>query len=290
MKSTSSIAIIPYGTYPNFGLSRMPLDELYWPLGRPDRLIYGTISDMEKTDHLITNPRKSVFLFPRFNVKAQISVVICEPDIIHQKYIDWSRFLHWRFYKILTKSETLLNNIENGILFLFGGTFIKDINSVSISKTNLLSLIASKKDHLEGHKLRHEIVDYIGKIDLEADIMGRGYNSFENKEDGLASYCYSIVIENNQESNYFTEKLIDCCLCETIPIYWGAPNIGNYFDVRGMIICKTATDIKLALKGISSEDYTSKLNWIKANRKKAMSYIDFEKRIATIIQKTFIQK
>jgi len=286
MKYAPAIAIIPYGTYPNFGLCDMSLDELDWPLGRPERLIHGTISDMEKTDHLITNPRKSVFLFPRFNVKAQISLVICEPDIIHQKYINWSSFLHWRFYKILTKSEILLKNIENGIFFLSGSTFIKDINSVNIAKTNLLSLIASKKNNLEGHKLRHEIVDYLSNINLEADIMGRGYKSFENKEDGLASYQYSIVIENNQESNYFTEKLIDCCLCETIPIYWGAPNIGNYFDVRGMIICKTAADIKIALNSISSVDYTSKLNWIKANRKKAMGYIDFEKRVATDIQKT----
>jgi hypothetical protein len=286
MKYTPAIAIIPYGTYPNFGLSKMSLDDLQWPLGRPDRLINGTISDMDKTDHLITNPRKSVFLFPRFNVKAQISVVICEPDIIHQKYINWSRFLHWRFYKILTKSETLLKNIENGILFLSGSTFIKDINSVNIEKTNLLSLIASKKNNLEGHKLRHKIVNYLRSIDLDADIMGRGYKSFENKEDGLAPYHYSIVIENNQESNYFTEKLIDCFLCETIPIYWGSSNIGNYFDIRGMIICKTAADIKLAVKGISSEAYTSKLNWIKSNRKKAMGYIDFEKRVATNVQKT----
>ncbi len=286
MKYTPAIAIIPYGTYPNFGLSKMSLDDLQWPLGRPDRLINGTISDMDKTDHLITNPRKSVFLFPRFNVKAQISVVICEPDIIHQKYINWSRFLHWRFYKILTKSEILLKNIENGILFLSGSTFIKDINSVNIEKTNLLSLIASKKNKLEGHKLRHKIVNYLLSIDLDVDIMGRGYKSFENKEDGLAPYHYSIVIENNQESNYFTEKLIDCFLCETIPIYWGSSNIGNYFDIRGMIICKTAADIKLALKGISSEAYTSKLNWIKSNRKKAMGYIDFEKRVATNVQKT----
>lgn len=288
MKDIPAIAIIPYGTYPNFGLSKMSLDELDWPLGRPERLTQGTISDMDKTDHLITNPRKSVFLFPRFNVKAQISIVICEPDIIHQKYLNWSRFLHWRFYKILTKSETLLKNIENGIFFLYGTTFIKNINSLNITKTNLLSLIASKKNNLEGHKLRHEIVDYIRNMDVEADIMGRGYRSFENKEDGLAPYHYSIVIENNQESNYFTEKLIDCCLCETIPIYWGAPNIGNYFDVRGMIICETAADIKLALKSISSEDYTAKLNWVKANRKKAMSYTNFKKRVATDVQKTLI--
>ena len=199
MKDTPAIAIIPYGAYPNFGLSKIPLDKLDWPLGRPERLSYGTISDMKKIDHLITNPRKSVFLFQRFNVKAQISVVICEPDIIHQKYINWSRFLHWRFYKILTKSETLLKNIKNGIFFLSASTFIKDVNSIDIVKTDLISLIASKKNNLEGHKLRHEIVDYVRSIDLKTDVMGRGYKSFENKEDGLAPYCYSIVIENNQE-------------------------------------------------------------------------------------------
>lgn len=286
MKDIPAIAIIPYGTYPNFGLSKMSLDELEWPLGRPERLNCGTISDMEATDHLITNPRKSVFLFPRFNVKAQISVVICEPDIIHQKYLNWSRFLHWRFYKILTKSEVLLKNIENGIFFLSATTFIKDINSVNLDKTKLLSLIASKKKNLEGHKLRHEIVEFIRNIDLDADIMGRGYLSFENKEDGLAPYCYSIVIENNQESNYFTEKLIDSFLCETIPIYWGAPDIGKHFDVQGMIICNTSEDIKLALKSISSEDYVSKLDAIKTNRKKAIRYIDFKKRLATHLQKT----
>ncbi|WP_288955094.1 glycosyltransferase family 10 [uncultured Polaribacter sp.] len=288
MKSTSAIAVIPYGTYPNFGLSKMPLDALCWPLGRPQRLMKGTVADMEKTDHLITNPRKSVFLFLRFNVKAQISVVICEPNIIHQKYINWSHFLYWRFYKILTKSETLVKNIENGVLFLNANTFIKDIHSVNIIKKKLLSVIASKKNNLEGHKLRHKIVDYLNSTNIDADIMGRGYKSFEHKEDGLAPYYYSVIIENNQESNYFTEKLIDCFLCETIPIYWGAPNIENYFDAQGMIICKTAKDIKLALKNINSKDYKSKLTWVKANRNRAMHYTNFEKRVATAVQKTLL--
>lgn len=284
MKFTPVIAIIPYGKFPNFGLRNLSLDELEWPLGRPKRLMNGTVSDLRKTDHLITNPRKSVFLFPRFGVKAQLSVVICEPDIIHKKYINLSHFLHWRFYKILTKSETLLKNIKNGIFFLYGNTFIKDVNSIKINKTHLLSLIASKKKNLEGHKLRHTIVDYIRDNNFEADIMGRGYKAFEHKEDGLAPYFYSIVIENNQESNYFTEKLIDCFLCETVPIYWGAPNIENFFDPRGMIICKTKTDIKMALNNISLEDYQLKQQWIKANKEKAYSYINFEKRVVQTVK------
>lgn len=286
MNFKSAIAIIPYGNFPNFRLSNMSLDALEWPLGRPERLMKGTISDMKNIDHLITYPRKSVFLFPRFNVKAQVSVVICEPYVIHKKYIHWSRFLNLRFYKILTRSEILLNKINNAVFFLNTGTFIKDINSVKISKTKLLSLIASNKKDLEGHKLRHEIVSYINHINFDADIMGRGYTSFENKEDGLAPYYFSIVIENNQESNYFTEKLVDCFLCETIPIYWGAPNIENYFDVRGMIVCKTKEDIKEAISKISIEEYNNKLKWLQANKKKAFSYLNFNTSVAKCVLET----
>jgi hypothetical protein len=43
------------------------------------------------------------------------------------------------------------------------------------------------------------------------------------------------VIENDRAPNYFTEKLIDCFALGTIPIYWGCPNIGDFFDARGII-------------------------------------------------------
>ena len=79
--------------------------------------------------------------------------------------------------------------------------------------------------------------------DLNIEVIGAGYEPFEKKEDGLKSYRYSIIIENSSEYDYFTEKLIDACLLETIPIYWGAPNISEYFDTRGFIICKNLDEI-----------------------------------------------
>lgn len=283
MSSRPTIAIIPYRAYPNFGLSKMNLNDLHWPLGRPSRLNSGTISKMKKTDHLITYPRKSVFLFPRFYVKAQISVVICEPDIIHKKYLKWSQFLNWRFYKILTKSKSLLSKIDNGILFIAGGTFINNFNNLNNKKTKLLSIIASQKKDLEGHKLRHKIINYIQKNKLAGDIIGRGYKPFKNKEEGLSPYHYSVVIENIQETNYFSEKLIDCFLCETIPIYWGAKNILDHFDERGMIICTSEKEIQNELKKISTEIYNSKLEWIKKNRILALNYVNFNDRVAKLI-------
>ena len=84
---------------------------------------------------------------------------------------------------------------------------------------------------------------YIKTNNLPVDVLGRGYVPFENKWEGLLPYHYSIVIENAQEPYYFTEKIIDAMMCNTIPIYWGTPNIGDYFDVTGMVICNNVPEL-----------------------------------------------
>ena len=47
---------------------------------------------------------------------------------------------------------------------------------------------------------------------------------------GLNSYAYTVVLENAQEKNYWTEKISDAYLSWCIPIYWGCPNIGDFFE------------------------------------------------------------
>jgi len=46
---------------------------------------------------------------------------------------------------------------------------------------------------------------------------------------------FSIVIENDQYDDYFTEKITDCFATGTIPVYYGTKNIGNYFNTDGII-------------------------------------------------------
>ena len=78
--------------------------------------------------------------------------------------------------------------------------------------------------------------------------MGRGYQPFDTKESALGDYRFSVVIENTREAGYFSEKLIDCLICETLPIYWGAPDIEHFFDSRGMIICRTEAEVMHAIR------------------------------------------
>ena len=283
-KTEPAIAVLPYQSWKTFNLNSLSLDLLEWPLGRPERLKNGTIRDMIKNDHLITFPRKSVFLFPRPLIKAKISVMIVEPDAIHNLYINISKYLHWRFYKILTKNKYLLEEIHNTSFFYFGSTFIQNSDKIDLQKKNMASLIASNQNKLTGHKLRHEVVQHIKNNNYNVSVIGRGYRPFENKEDGLKSYRYSIVIENTSELDYFTEKVIDACLLETIPIYWGAPNISKYFDTRGFIVCENIDQILQAIRTISIDDYNSKVEWIMKNKVKAAYHANCFKRAAQVIR------
>lgn len=50
-------------------------------------------------------------------------------------------------------------------------------------------------------------------------------------------YKYSFAFENSSFKDYVTEKIVDAWAAGTIPIYWGAPNIGEYFNPKAFINC-----------------------------------------------------
>jgi len=88
---------------------------------------------------------------------------------------------------------------------------------------------------------RVNFVKQILDTDLDIDIYGNeweksGINderikgTLINKKDGLLDYEFSIAIENSVESDYFSEKLTDCILTDTTPIYYGCPDVSRFFD------------------------------------------------------------
>lgn len=278
-----AIAVIPYAERLPEGLPDLPLDRLDWPLGRPLRLARGTVSDMAPTDHLITYPKTRLYFSPRGRRKAQLSLMIVEPDAVHAKHLHLAQLFHRRFFRVLTKNAQLLAAIRNGVQFVFGSTFLSDPVGVDTTKTRDTSLIASSKRIWEGHLLRHAVVDGIRAENLPVDVMGRGYQPFVEKSEGLAPYRYSVVIENLRERSYFTEKIVDAALCRTVPIYWGAPDIGDYFDMDGMIICSGLEDILAALRQARPEDYARRVVAIEENRRRALRLCDTNRRAAAVI-------
>lgn len=276
--SDTAVAVLPYAERAEQGLRNVKLDDLNWPLGRPERLSSGCVGDMLVNDHLITYPKTKLYFAKK--ISAKLSLMIVEPDIIHKKHLFLARFFRSRFHRILTKNTDLLQCCENAIFFFYGASQIQDVEEVDVRKTESCSLIASTRNKLEGHKLRHEIVKEVRNRHLNVAVLGRGYRPFGPKEDGLASFMYSVVIENSVEPSYFTEKIVDACLCRTVPIYWGARDIGNYFDLGGIIVCRSAEDVIEAVQNTSASDYQARLGAIGRNFVAAKKYADVERRAA----------
>jgi hypothetical protein len=72
-------------------------------------------------------------------------------------------------------------------------------------------------------------------------------------------------MENCKKDYYFTEKLIDCFRTKTIPIYWGCPSIGTFFDVNGILTFNTVEELKSILLNLTNEYYYSKIKSIEFN-------------------------
>ena len=126
-------------------------------------------------------------------------------------------------------------------------------------KSKMISMIASNKNMCEGHRLRLEWVEKIGD---QVDLYGRGFNEIADKEEGLCDYMFSVAIENGQYETYFTEKILDCFATGTIPVYLGAPDIGDHFNMDGIIQLSDEFDI-------SDDIYYDRMDAIKDNLERA---------------------
>lgn len=126
-------------------------------------------------------------------------------------------------------------------------------------KTKMISMIASNKRMCEGHVKR---LGWIERIGDQLDLYGRGFNEIADKEEGLCDYMFSVAIENGEYETYFTEKLLDCFATGTIPVYLGAPDIGDHFNKDGIIDLTEEFEV-------SEEIYYSKMDAIKENLEKA---------------------
>ncbi len=65
-------------------------------------------------------------------------------------------------------------------------------------------------------------------------------------------------MENSIQKNYWTEKIADSFLSWSIPLYWGCPNLTDYFPEKSFIPIDIKSDdplkdvIKLTKYGIDS--------------------------------------
>ena len=144
------------------------------------------------------------------------------------------------------------------------GNFLKNYDNLKHSeksvKNKLISVISSNKNSTKEHRQRLKFVNELKKhFGDKIDIFGKGLNDFSDKWDTISPYKYHIAIENCSHKDHFSEKLSDTFLAETYPIYYGCPNIYDYFSKNSL----TTIDIKKPKEAIKIIENTIKNNQYK---------------------------
>lgn len=247
-----------------------------------------------------------------------------EPSSCHMRENpeDVVKFRHL-YNLILTTDEYVLQNAENAKLFLCGTTsfnfnknspiLLGEIDDTflgfEIKKENNISFLKTHKsksaiENVEGYKIRDILWNNKNKITanknfyvssrsitycddnvtLGPELTDKQLKNDDKKE--LFESKFSIIIENCKDKNYFSEKLIDCLLCKTVPIFWGCDNIGDFFDTRGFIICKDADDIINKSNSLNLEKNYDKLKkYIDINFGLSKQYaLNYTKRVELAIK------
>jgi len=192
---------------------------------------------------------------------------LCESSAIIPDVIQWVSsnisYMENNYELIFTHDRRLLS-LSNKMKLILCNAVPWVTNRNIHKKTKLISMIASTKTYCVGHHYRQQILQ---KYKNQVDCFGTGHNRIANKEDGLMSYCFSIAMENDNYPDIFCEKITDCFATGTIPIYWGTPTIGEYFNEEGIIIL--TDDFKV--EDLSVDLYESKIEYIRDNFERAIN-------------------
>lgn len=175
-----------------------------------------------------------------------------DTDLLNDERVDTSR---WRFMPAMC-------------------SWIKDTSRVP--KTKLISAIMSGLDQVEGHKYRLNLLDLATRNNPHINIVKGGHGTINPvlyKEDLLQEYMFSVAAENAKHPGYFTEKILDCFACRSVPIYLGAPDIGDFFNTAGILDFESFARGDLEL---SEELYYSMMDAIEDNYERVMRYMCWE--------------
>lgn len=209
----------------------------------------------------------------------KIALLIEPPLVFDTNYYKAYRLRDYYDYILTFNKDFLTYNSLTGsdsqwLYYPLGGSWISPENWAIHEKTKLCSMIVPEERKGAGCALRHYLWHHVTGL-FKVDIYGKGFNPMPTKRTALSDYKYSIVIESMRLPGYFSEKIIDCMSQGTVPIYWGASDIGDYFDINGIIQFDNAFDLTDILIEISTneDDYQQRMEAISNNILSCRKYV-----------------
>lgn len=186
---------------------------------------------------------------------------------LHTRRLDTDELMK-TFDVILTHREDLIKKGPPFYRVDFSSNWIfhEGYRDIGNEKNSLTSFIGNI-NHLDeaGYPLRKEVAKFLLQRN-DVDCFGRGIRPIDFKLEALGQYCFSIAMENFSENFYYTEKIIDCFMTETVPIYWGCPAIDDIFNPQGIISFSTVDELKQIIETLTFQKYQEMLPYVRENK------------------------
>jgi hypothetical protein len=151
-----------------------------------------------------------------------------------EKQIITPPFVHWH-HAYNSKSRF----IKNGYLPFYN---VFDFN-FSNEKVEKIFLLDSHINNIPGHQERIDFIDSLSDFNLINLYGSTKWSHHHRYKSELPSfkfniqkkYKYSLIIENQKDKIYWSEKITDTFLALSFPIYYGSSSISEYFPNNSYI-------------------------------------------------------
>ncbi|MDR1284079.1 MAG: glycosyltransferase, partial [Opitutaceae bacterium] len=100
---------------------------------------------------------------------------------------------------------------------------------------DLATVCSDKRQRHTLHRARYEFVQTLRGLLPQMDVFGHGVRFIEDKAEAIDPYRYHLAIENHRALHHWTEKLADPFLGLSLPIYYGCPNVADYFPEESFV-------------------------------------------------------
>lgn len=219
-----------------------------------------TEEDVEECDFLV------ILDYP----KSDFSVKVNKNNIIHICLEPANEVSKYRQFANKQVS-VVFNQYQNQEKFVFSQPalpwhldkdydFFKKLQPTDLIKEDKIVWVTSNQRTSIQHNQRMDFLDSLTDLPF-VELFGRGISPIDSKWEVMKTSKYAIAYENFKNDYNWTEKISDCFLSYTMPLYFGCNRIEDYFPKEAIIqIDPKDKHIKLFLKEvIASKKYENSI-------------------------------
>jgi hypothetical protein len=235
-------------------------------------------SHPDEVDVLFLSDARSGDSAIRYPMRARKFLLTFESPIWNGYTHNIGELHHEWFEKVFTYRTDILKKIPNGVQVFLPNKWRITEKFNAIRKTRFMCAIFGNKQNDSSlfptlYTKRMQDIFWLGNNYNKFHLYGQGWEKenfpfyqgpVERKIDVLSKYRFALAYENCICPGYISEKIIDCLLSLTIPLYKGAPDVLDYIPKECFIDLNkfSVDDVVSDLAFMSNDEYNRKIDAI----------------------------